>query len=58
MLGSMAAAHVTSVFKHIIQSPVSRDAVTDTLKAPEELDVIMVALCSGCVGKSLFPIAL
>lgn len=52
----MAAANVTA--NAIIRSSVSRDLFTDTIKTPEELDVIIVVLWSGWVGKPLLPIAL
>lgn len=50
----MIAAKVTAVFKHIIQSSVSRDTVTDNFNTPEELDVIIVVLWCGCVGNLFF----
>lgn len=53
MLGYMVAANVTQVFKPIIQSSVSRDIVTDTLKT-EELDVIIPVLRLDCAGNRFF----
>lgn len=47
----MVAANVTAVFKHITQSSIFRDAVTDTFKTP---DVIIVVLWSGCMGNLFF----
>lgn len=54
VLEYMVAANVAVVFKYIMQSFASRDVVTDAFETPERLDVIIVALWSGCVQNLFF----